>query len=279
MWTNASGKNKVMGWCRNCSYVWLPDTNKPISPEEFEKWRKEQLQRETTRKLEAEKAIKLLESDCLWEKFHHELAKNPLGLQTMESWGIPQSYAEYWKLGFIQDYTVHAKDGEYHRPAISIPVWQKDGKISNIKVRILEPKTSADRYRNWYKIGTAKPFVAWRNSPYDNCLLVEGEKKAMVSALHCRMEKIGIQVIGIPSKTPDEDAIKQFDGYKNIYVCLDPDAEVAEKGISALQRIINMLGRERLNLIKLPAKIDDMLIHNNLKMDGVLRYSKRLERK
>src|SRR5678816_3484565 len=48
MWTNANGKNKVLGWCRRCGHVWFPDS-KPIDKEEFERWRKEQLETERQR--------------------------------------------------------------------------------------------------------------------------------------------------------------------------------------------------------------------------------------
>lgn len=275
MW-RVSKYGKPMGWCRSCGYIWFPDRDKPPSPEEFEQWRREQLEIERRRKQEAEKAIALLKSEKIWETYHEKLTQYELAISTMKSWGIAKDYAGYWKLGFVEDYLVYTKDSEYHSPAISIPIWQKDGSISNIKLRVLNPKTDHDRYRNWYKLGNSKSFVAFRNFKSDECLLVEGEKKAMVAAQALRNKKIDMQVVGVPTKTPDEEAIRVTDDFKKVYVCLDPDARIAEKGISALRRVVEMIGRSRVSVVSLPGKVDDMINQNGLDIADALRYSKNL---
>lgn len=265
MWTNASGKNKVMGWCRRCGYIWFPNNDKPISKEEFDRWRSEQIAREEQRKKEAENAIQLLRSQKIWEQYHLALKQSAYGISVVESWGITRPWAELWKIGFIQDYTVHSKDGEYHKPAISIPVWQMDGSIGNVKVRVIDPKNSNDRYRKVYKTGQDSLF--WTEPKrFDTCLLVEGEKKAMV----CRTKTIkGIQVVGLPTKTPNIEMLRQLDSFKKMYVCLDPDA--TEDG--SLDRLVKSLGKFRTNVITLPDKIDDMINGNSLNVMDAIKYS------
>lgn len=255
MWTNANGKNKVMGWCRHCSYIWFPDTTKALSPEEIERWRKEQIAIETERKLAAEQALRLLRSEKLWIEYHKGL--NDWAKSVIKSWGIRQDWADYWKLGLVKDYIVRRKDESYHAPAISIPVWQKNFELRNVKLRILNPKDDHDRYRSLYKTGEGLPFVALPKLESPHCLLVEGEKKAMVCAQWSNQE---YQVIGVPTKTPSEAALRQLDEFETITVCLDPDAKIKEKnGVSPLRRMVDILGRERVKVLDLPDKIDDLI--------------------
>ena len=275
MWTNATGKNKVMGWCRRCSYVWFPDGDKKLSPAEFEEWRREQVRVETLKKEAAEKALQLLNSEKIWQKYHEQLFKWDIAVNEVKSWMVPKAYAEYWQIGFAEDFIVYQKDGEpYHSPAISIPVWRPQGKISNVKMRVLNPKSNGDRYRSLYKTGSAKPFVAWRNFESDTVMVVEGEKKCMTTAYQCRKLGVDIQLYGMPSKTPDEAALRELDGYKEIFLCLDPDASEKVNGVSALGRMIDILGRERVRVVTLPGKVDDMIIQNGLNIKSALRYAK-----
>jgi hypothetical protein len=275
MWTNANGKNKVMGWCRHCAYVWFPDTSRPLDPHEIERWRQEQLERERERKRSAEKAIKNLQSERIWETYNFALNDWALNDVIGKEWGIRPDWVNYWQLGLISDFTVYSKDNEpYHSPGISIPVWRMNNTVHNIKVRVLNPKSSGDRYRALYKVGCAAPFVALRDMKFDTCLLVEGEKKAMVSA-QCAEN---IQIIGIPTKTPDETFLTDLESFGKIVVCLDPDASKAEKdSISPLIRIVKMIGTERVAVMELPDKLDDMIVKYKFPLMKGLKYAKKME--
>lgn len=271
LFLNAKGRNKVMGWCRRCNYVWFPDASRALSPEEMESWRREQIQREEERKRSAETALKNLRSEKVWLKYHEMLGE--LGRKTIREWGIRQDWADYWRLGMFPDYKVYGKDGEYFSPAVTIPMWQQDSPVpGNIKLRVLNPKNSHDRYRNLYKTGMTVPFVAFNKLHADKVVLVEGEKKAMVVAQWSGQK---YQVVGLPSVTPDDRLLAEFAKYGTIVVCLDPDAKVAVSGESPLKRLVRSLGRE-VQVVDLPDKVDDM-INRGMKFDSAMKYSKVME--
>lgn len=271
MWTNATGKNKVMGWCRKCGYVWFPDGDRPMKPHEFEQWRKDALAAEEKRKAEAERAIQLLKSEKVWQYYHESL--NQWARDVIKSWGIYPEWADFWELGLYADYTCYNRqDGEYHTPAITIPIWQQDWDLRNIKVRTLNPKREGDRYRSLYKVGADFPFVALPDLKSDTVLVTEGEKKAMVTAQYVNN---AMQVVGVPSKTPSAEALRVLDNYGKIFLCLDPDARKQEKnGVSPLKRMVDLLGKERVLVVNLPDKVDDMIVQNGLKISEALRYAR-----
>lgn len=267
MWTNAHGKNKIMGWCRQCSYVWFPSGDSAPSPEEFEKWRKQRIEEEEQRRREAEQAIKLLKSQKIWEFYHKELSA--WAFEILNEWGICKENADFWKLGLIKDYVVYPD--KYHSPAISIPVWDFNGEVRNVKVRILNPQSPSDRYRALYKVGWDAPFVARPDiKSKDACLVVEGEKKAMVAAA----VKQDIQVVGIPTKTPSPGSLRELDDFKTIYLCLDPDARQEKNGMSPQKRMIDILGKERVKPIDLFGKLDDLILKHDLSLEDTIKWTK-----
>lgn len=273
MFTNANGKNKVLGWCRRCSYVAFPDTSRALSQEEMDAWRKEQIEREEARKRSAETALANLRSEKIWLKYNEMLGE--LGKVTLKSWGIREDWANYWRLGLFPDYKVFSKqNGEYFSPAITIPMWQQGSPVpGNIKLRVLNPRSTADRYRNIYKTGRSVPFVAFNQLKSDTLVLVEGEKKAMVVAQWSEQK---YQVVGLPSVTPNEELLARYDRYGKVIVCLDPDAKVEDgNGHSPLKRLVKALGRE-VAWVDLPDKVDDMIIRG-MRFDNALKYSKILE--
>jgi hypothetical protein len=124
-----------------------------------------------------------------------------------------------------------------------------------------------------YKTGRARPFIAFRNFEASSVLVVEGEKKAMVAAHACRKGGINCQVIGMPSKTPDAQAIENVRSFEDVYLCLDPDARETEKGVSALDRMVKMIDKP-VKVVNLPGKVDDMINQNGLDIVDALRYAK-----
>lgn len=174
----------------------------------------------------------------------------------------------------VPDYKVFGKQGEYFSPAITIPMWQQDSPTpGNVKLRVLNPKNSNDRYRNLYKTGKTVPFVAFNKLHSDTVVLVEGEKKAMNVAQWSDQK---YQVVGLPSVTPNAQLLAEFANYGTIYTCLDPDSRIEDgNGNSPLKRLVSLLGREVLN-INLLDKVDDMILRG-MRFDSVMRLAKKTE--
>lgn len=269
MFTNANGKNKVFGWCRNCSYCFFPDNNTPLSGAELEAWRKTQIEAEERRKREAEEALRLLRSQKMWDTFY--LAKNEWAKEVIRSWGITDEWADYWKLGLIRELEVFTKEGEetvkYFSPAISIPVWDHTANISNIQARLLNPRSAKDRYRPFYRGVGIGNFFAFRGEKYSRVLVTEGFKKAMVCAQYLQGK---MQVVGVPNKTPSQFSLAALDEFEVVNVCLDPDA----RKDGSLSRLLDDIGRERARVVLLPGKVDDMIVDNNLDILDALKYAK-----
>ena len=255
-----------LGFCRACGYIWTPKNERPPSREEFEQWRRQQIAIETQRKEEAERAIALLRSEKIWEFYH-----NNQGEYGAEFWlgrGINQQWQEHWKLGMYGNYHLAP---DYSSPAATIPIWQEDGEVSNVKLRVVKPRDNTERYRSLYKTGQANLFFALPATD-TKCLVVEGEIKAMVCAMYTSSD---MQIIGLPSKTPEKAALTALDKYGAVVVALDPDARIEDKqGVNAERELIDFLGKKRCSYIHLPGKLDDLILKHGLNLEAAIKVAK-----
>lgn len=270
MFTNASGRNKIFGWCRRCSFIWSPKREKSLSPAEFEQWRKQQIVEETRKKEEAEHALKNLRSEKIWEFYHAN--RGDYGVEFWQSRGIPKDWQDYWKLGMNGNYKVSQ---DYMSPAATIPMWYEDWGIENVKLRVLKPRDESERYRAVYKTGL-KPrfFTARPDLKTERALVVEGEIKAMVCATQKGMD---MQVIGLPSATPDATALAELKKYEVVYLCLDPDARVNTLGgknpLTPEKRVLDIVGKDRCRLIHLHGKVDDLILGYGLSIESAIKVA------
>lgn len=242
-----------------------------MSPEDFEKWRREQILVEEERKRQAEHALRLLRSEKIWEFYH--LNRGDYGVEYWEKRGVPADWQEYWKLGMYGNYAVAP---DYHSPAATIPMWHENWEIDNVKLRVLNPRSDAERYRAIYKTGLKpKPFVAFPDLTFKSALVLEGEIKAMVCASHKSRE---MQVVGLPSATPDANALADLRKYDVVYLCLDPDARTNTLGgknpITPERRIIDIVGAERIRLVHLHDKVDDLILNYGLNIESAVKVAK-----
>jgi hypothetical protein len=245
-----------LGWCRHCGYVWTPARECKPSREEIDAWRKEQ---EEFHKREMEKharALELLQNERLWEKFYQN--KCNLSEQVFKSWGISESWVDYLQLGLNPEYYVSSEAGAYYSPAATIPVWYVGGIVQNIKMRVLNPRSDNDRYRNHYKTGEQYLFVPMHDIPLNGAgILVEGEKKAIV--LEQNLDDINTRVIGLQSKKPDPRLFENLLDLDPVYVWLDPDAfhKTDKSDESAVEYVTRLVGKERVRIVQSPVKVDD----------------------
>ena len=273
MWP-VSKHGAPLGWCRSCGYIWTPTTERKPTREEVEQWRQEQIRQEMERKQAAERALELLNNEQLWERF--VAAATQQSRDVCKSWGIPDQWQEYLKLGFIPDYKVFKGDDTYHSPAITIPVWWAGDKVQNIKIRVLNPRDSNDRYRNWYKTGEQYFYMPVHDIEFTagGVILVEGEKKAMVAEIY---NTTNYRVIGMQSVKPDPDLFRLLADCEPVYIIPDPDAFIPKPngGECGIDYLVRNVGRERSRIVRLPVKLDDGIIKHGLELDKYIRMATR----
>lgn len=262
MWVVSKG-GFPMGWCRKCPYRWFPHKEKQPSPQELEQWRLEQIKIETERKEKAEQALKLLNSERIWERFHAQ--NNDYSRQLYRERGFADSWIDYLQFGLIPDYIVHTrKDGErfeYHSPALTIPLWEV-GRVNQVKLRVIDPKYPNDRYRNYYeKVGT-RLYVPLHDMPLKSCAVVVCEGEFKSALMEQTLDDLSLRCVGVPSKTPSPEIFDAIRDVDLVYLWLDPDAAERENGNpqSATDRMVEVLGRERVRVVQCPVKSDDGIL-------------------
>lgn len=231
----------------------LPPDERMRRAAEYAKEREEALRAEIQR---AQDALKELQEARAWVRYHEQLtdaARNTWG-----SWGIPDFFIEYWQLGFDPAHTVWTKGGEWTTPTMTIPIFEPiTWECSNIRHRLMNPPRPGDKYRPERSGLPQSFFVAEPDNPIKGrTLLVEGEKKAMVSFITA--DDPAFQVLGIPGKNMPNYLIDRLQEADPVYICLDPDAT------SAARKLAATIGIERCRMIELPDKIDDLILKHDL---------------
>jgi DNA primase len=213
---------------------------------EYAKRTQERLQEEIER---AQAVLDDLRQNKVWERYHEQI--DEFACQWWEHRGIPPEYQGWWKLGYIPDYIL----GEYHTPAMTMPIFEPGWECVNIRMRLVNPPDEGGKYRP-YKSGLPAPlFVADPDKKVcGRTLVVEGEIKSMVSFITA--EDSGLQVVGLPGKNPSEKIVEKLKECDPLYLCLDPDADPKPLALK--------LGKDRVRIIELPFKIDDGILDNGL---------------
>ena len=245
-------------WCRGChpETGWIDEINpllkEPLSPEKAERIAKRAEERLEKAITEAQAALQDLRQARSWEQYHQQLTDE--ARTRWESWGIPDFWQDFYKLGYDPDRVIWAGDTEWHTPTMTIPIFEvKTWECLNVKHRLLKPPKSGDKYRPERSGLPAALFVADPDEPITGkTLLVEGEKKAMVTFITA--DDPFMQVVGVPGKNPSEQLLEQLSESDPIYICLDPDAQ--DEAVKLAQR----LDPSRTRLVELPDKIDDLIV-------------------
>ena len=249
-------------WCRVChpDSMWIDELNpmlkEPLSPEKAQEIKRNAERRFRKAQQEMEAAIDEMKRGEKWLQYHDNL-DNSVRRQ-WESWGIPEFWQDFYKLGYDPDRVIYSGGSEWHTPTMTIPIFEaKTWECLNIKHRLLNPPRKGDKYRPERSGLPAPLFVGYPDAPITGkTLLVEGEKKAMVSYLTA--DDDWLQVVGIPGKNPTDEMLSQLDKCDPLYICLDPDART-----EAIQ-MARQMGVGRSRLIELPDKIDDMIVNYSL---------------
>ena len=261
---------KIRGWCRKCEYLWFPDMADPDwRPDAAEiarraKEAEEALQRSIE---QAQNALEELRGARRWLEYHEQMNEN--GRMNWNLRGLNDFWQDWWKLGYTVDFGGSA--------SLTIPIWGYDWQVNNIKHRLLAPNGNG-KYIQEKRGIPAAPFVCNPDKKTGALLVCEGEIKSMVT--FATIDADTIQVVGIPTATPNADMIAPFLDYDPIYICPDPDTFIPPKrgAQSAAERLAELFGRERVRLIELPDKVDDLIVDGLLDKDGLRQAFKRARR-
>lgn len=240
-------------WCRRCGYfqVMGREGRKP-DPEAIERWRRRQLRAEEARRRSAERAISNLERARVWQKYHEEMdAYARYYWQTERA--LPESLVNRWQLGCNYNFKV----GDTPCPCMTIPIFDSEWHIKNVKCRIIEPKEGMGKYR--YEIVGQTPPIFLTNPDVKTdgmVYVIEGEIKAMTVFAHLRDENTC--VVGLPGSQVSKDTLSTVSDAEKVVLLFDPDA--TEAAVTVAKRI----GLRKCFIVSLPDKVDDMLNRANI---------------
>lgn len=203
-----------------------------------------------------------LRSAQSWLAYHRYTLEHPEAEKLWEARGLPPSWQNFYQLGYCPAFPVSTETGRMTTPSLTIPIFDPQWQVLNIRHRLLNPPQPNDKYRPERPGLHATPLIGNPNKGYDHdpILVVEGEVKSMVtySTLY-QTEDNTPQVIGVPGKTAYRAIVDQLQGH-DVYVLFDPDAE---REAEEAARMVN--GK----VMTLPVKIDDAILHGDLTAKGL----------
>ena len=217
----------------------------------------------------AQNALAELKRAQIWIKFHENLETQEGLRQLWRDAGVPDTWQDIWRLGYDPDFAYMCREADelQHSPTMTIPIFGPAWEPINVRHRLLKPYNPKDKYRPHYKGLHPAPFICDPDAGYslDHVLVVEGEKKAMVT--YTLLDSPKWQVIGIPAKTAWCDNAERLSGHL-VWVCFDPD------GLKEARNACNDVdGR----IIELPAKIDDIILSGGLNQGQLRNLIKRAQ--
>jgi hypothetical protein len=275
MWTK-SKIGKPFGWCRVCDYKWTSERDYKPDPARIEAWRLERLEYEKQRKAEAETAIAHLTNTHKWDEYYSWLASDYIAAQYWISAGVPDAFWwNEWKLGYDPSHTFWYDTGEgwkeHTTATFTIPVRDPSKRIINIKHGLINPLPDGTKYRMEYKTNTEPVFISnLEDKEFSHLIMCEGEKKSAVVFL--TIDSPDIQCIGLP-KSPSPDMLQAVKT-KHIIDILDPDVKPQD-----IERKREEYKGIDYRIIRLPEKIDDMIINSGItkeNMRDMLRQARTL---
>lgn len=262
IWEHSKTTGGLLGWCRRCNWVWVPKGNKP-DPEAQKRWAQEKKQYEAQREKEVEDCIRRINQEAVWVTYHNNLT-DEIKREYYHKRGIDDYFVESLMLGYNPCREYETGQGKVITPTLTIPVFAPEKKlVMNIKNRLINPLKPTDKYRPEYAGLPATLYYTDRErAPYGKVLIVEGEFKAITT--YIALDNPDMFVVGLPGKSPSLELLGALKNCDVVYICLDPDAYSVRAGeVSPMRRLVHYFG-ERVRVISLPYKIDDMILQGIL---------------
>lgn len=226
-------------------------------------------------KLEA--ARKTLNQRQAWKIYHDNLTDPNFAGLTRYLWrerGLSDDWQDYYKVGYCPTREWVTGDDHFESDSLTIPYMRYTGpgefECISIKHRLLVDNPPGGKYRPEMAGLGNQLFTPWYEERLNkNILIVEGEIKAMVvfAALWVTEEPIApnLSIVGIPGANLKKSHIDEFADADRIWVCLDPDAQKAARGLA------QTLDANRCAVINLPEKVDDLIVKGILDGFDILR--------
>ena len=242
-------------WCRRCGVLRFPDqgeTRNTASREDIERWRREQVEREEARKRSAERALQHLRDDAVWQRYHTAL--DATARAYWRGRGIPDDWQDYWSLGWHRHYAMRDREGDLvETPAATIPLFDRDGQVLNVKLRLIRPPDDAGKYRYLVSGQPHPPFLTNHTLPLTgHVIAIEGELKAAVT--YIAIGDHAAAVVGLPGASPARHIIDQLAEAERVTLVMDPGAE------EQTAKLAGLIGPRRTRVLILPHKIDDIIL-------------------
>lgn len=266
MWI-VSKRGEPFGMCiRKCGYKWSPrKADTEWTAEERAEFQRKAAQMEADYNAKVaeklENLSQLVTAQEVWKRYHDEMPSIAMKYYS-EVRGIPQEWQDFLFLGYMPNYTVRNHLITYKDSAYTIPLYNFDGAIENITLRIENPIDSNDRYRRLYR-SHAQHLYAPRMGKANKVILMEGELKAITGEVYGGLPSDFV-VYGVQSKMPEKRILKMLDFAEVVYIAFDPDAYTPEGNTNRIAVIetAKQIGIERTRLVIPPhgMKFDDAML-------------------
>ena len=218
-----------------------------------------------------------------WKTYAANLDRYPHARDLWHARGIDDNWIAYYGLGYNPGREFGRDEDRITSASLTIPYFRPvfchnpEGgddvtwRVVGLQHRLLADNTPGGKYRP-HLAGAGKSMFytdLMARKSTRRVLLVEGEIKAMVTwaALWEGYELCyapELTVIGTAGAAVKGELLAELELAEQILICLDPDAE------REAVKLARMLGEERSRVIRLPGKIDDLIISGALDTSTLL---------
>ena len=210
-----------------------------------------------------------------------DYAAHSLAVPSWGKRGIGPDWVTYYGLGYCENREYKMGDNRFMSDSLTIPyhVYDFDKSeyhVIDLKHRLLKTDSPGGKYRHHISGLGNKLFFAdvLMKNPIGDLLIVEGEIKAIVTWQACWENEIcnfpNLTIVSVPGKSWKEEWISLFrsEGIERVFVCLDPDANrESDKLVTQFSNSVS---------VKLPAKIDDLILADALDMSKLSEIMENL---
>lgn len=216
------------------------------------------------------KELQVAEKHLYYHKMRTQYHKD-----TWSQAGIDEGMQDFWTLGGTEDFTYKVGENLYHSPTLTIPIFSVDNELLTIQHRLLNPVNPKDKYRPDVKGLHSHPFLAIPTMGFDGDLIwvMEGAKKAMVT---WTKSDPSWQTIGVMSQGEYKNITEKLKPVgKRVIVVPDPNGERNPNAFRLGYELAKEIGGK---VLRVPDKIDDMILYAELSQNDLFSLSKQARR-